>query len=97
MPTLSAHCRVKNDEKQMPSPHFLFRPRPFRRMFALLGRGFAGAAHNNFSDSALFAPGIMRKLKSAGKMDGVTFIDQVRQSPTFTWWARLGMRRGKGW
>ncbi|CAM9163702.1 unnamed protein product [Pylaiella littoralis] len=35
------------------------------------------AAHNNFSDSALFAPGIMRRLKSAGKMDGVTFIDQV--------------------
>ncbi len=36
------------------------------------------AAHNNFSDSTLFAPGIMRKLKNAGKMDGVTFIDQVR-------------------
>eukprot|EP00903_Cladosiphon_okamuranus_P017572 g16185.t1 len=35
------------------------------------------AAHNNFSDSTLFAPGIMRKLKNAGKMDGVTFIDQV--------------------
>lgn len=38
------------------------------------------AAHNNFSDSALFAPGIMRILKNAGKMDGVTFIDQVRAS-----------------
>lgn len=35
------------------------------------------AAHNNFSDSTLFAPGIMRTLKNAGKMDGVTFIDQV--------------------
>lgn len=35
------------------------------------------AAHNNFSDSTLFAPGIMRQLKNAGKMDGVTFIDQV--------------------
>ena len=35
------------------------------------------AAHNNFSDSTLFAPGIMRELKNAGKIDGVTFIDQV--------------------
>lgn len=35
------------------------------------------AAHNNFSDSTLFAPGIMRQIKNAGKMDGVAFIDQV--------------------
>lgn len=35
------------------------------------------AEHNNFSDSALLAPGIMRELKNAGKIDGVTFIDQV--------------------
>lgn len=36
------------------------------------------AEHNNFSDSVFFAPDIMRRLKSAGKMDGVSFIDQVR-------------------
>ncbi|CAM9457447.1 unnamed protein product [Ascophyllum nodosum] len=35
------------------------------------------AEHNNFSDSPLFAPNIMRKIKSAGKMDPVAFIDQV--------------------
>eukprot|EP00904_Undaria_pinnatifida_P013309 jgi/Undpi1/9108/HiC_scaffold_26.g11566.m1 len=35
------------------------------------------AEHNNFSDAALFAPDIMRSLKTAGKMDGTTFMDQV--------------------
>ncbi|CAM9150551.1 unnamed protein product [Scytosiphon promiscuus] len=35
------------------------------------------AAHNNFSDSALFSPVVMRKLNNAGKIDGVTFIDQI--------------------
>lgn len=34
--------------------------------------------HNNFSDSALFSPEIMRKLGNAGKMDGIAFLDQVK-------------------